>query len=97
MPKATKKTKLTTCQIEEIVNDSDSGDDLLGALTEGESDDEDDDIRFSEVRVSEQRFRGEERFQGEDESFEPPPTAPGAEVLSWLAMAPPRREPEIPA
>lgn len=91
MPKATKKTKLTTCQIEEIVNDSDSGDDLLGALTEGESDDEDDDIRFSEVRVSEQRF------QGEDESFEPPPTAPGAEVLSWLAMAPPRREPEIPA
>ena len=66
------------------LNDSDSGDDMLGAL-DGDSDEEVDDIRG----LTEDDGDEEVRFYNCD----PPDTTPGAEVLSWLANAPARREP----
>ena len=83
MPKSTDKTKnLKPNQITELLNDSDSGDDVLGA-PDGDSDEEEEDIRgFTEDDGDE-----DVRFYNCD----PPETTPGSEVLSWLASAPSRR------
>ena len=80
MPK--KRENLKTPQILEVLNDSDSGDDVLGAL-DGDSDEEVEDIRG----LAEDDGDEEVRFYNCD----PPETTPGAEVLGWLANAPARR------
>ena len=83
MPKSTDKTKnLKPNQITELLNDSDSGDDVLGA-PDGDSDEEVEDIRGFTEDVGDEDVR----FYNCD----PPETTPGSEVLSWLASAPSRR------
>ena len=84
MPKSTEKTKnLKPNQITELLNDSYSGDDVLGAL-DGDSDEEVEDIRGFTEDVGDEDVR----FYNCD----PPETTPGSEVLSWLASAPSRSE-----